>query len=54
MDELCLSISPVLVGPQHLGLLGQGSLSCLVKFDLSALIEGDGLLLTRYARAQSR
>lgn len=53
VDELCLSISPVLVGPQHVGLLGQGSLSRQVSFELSGLIEGDGLLLTRYVRAQS-
>jgi riboflavin biosynthesis pyrimidine reductase len=53
VDELCLSISPVLVGPQHVGLLGQGSLSRQVRFELSVLIEGDGLLLTRYARVQS-
>jgi riboflavin biosynthesis pyrimidine reductase len=53
VDELCLSISPVVVGPQHVGLLGQGSLSLQVSFELSGLIEGDGLLLTRYARVPS-
>jgi riboflavin biosynthesis pyrimidine reductase len=52
VDELCLSISPVLVGPQHVGLLGQAALSHQVRFELSGLIEGDGLLLTRYARAR--
>jgi riboflavin biosynthesis pyrimidine reductase len=50
VDQMCLSISPAVVGPQHVGLLGEGSLSHMVRFDLSGLIIGDGILLSRYDR----
>jgi riboflavin biosynthesis pyrimidine reductase len=48
VDELCLTLAPVLVGP------GVGSLSGAWpgrgprRFELEGLVEGDGLLMTRY------
>jgi len=49
VDELCLTISPVLAGPGHLGLDGvwEGPAG---RFAMTGLLEGDGLLLARYAR----
>jgi riboflavin biosynthesis pyrimidine reductase len=51
VDELCLTISPVLAGSGHRALTTGRPLPDPAWFELSALLEGDGMLLTRYERA---
>jgi riboflavin biosynthesis pyrimidine reductase len=50
VDELCLTLAPVLAGPQHRRLAGPGPLPQIEPFQLSALIVAEGMLLTRYER----
>jgi riboflavin biosynthesis pyrimidine reductase len=51
VDELCLTISPVLAGSGHRSLTTGHPLPEPAWFELSGLIEGDGMLLSRYGRA---
>lgn len=50
VDEMCVTFSPVIAGPQHLRLSGETPLSRPSRFQLDALLEGDGLLMARYGR----
>lgn len=50
VDELCLTFAPVLAGPNRRTLAGPGPLPQLERFRLAALIVGDDMVLTRYAR----
>jgi riboflavin biosynthesis pyrimidine reductase len=52
VDELCLTLSPMLAGEGHHH-LGQAWGGAPGQFELVALMEGDGMLLTRYAVAGS-
>jgi riboflavin biosynthesis pyrimidine reductase len=54
VDELCLTISPVLAGSGHRSLTTGHPLVEPAWFELSGLLEGDGMLLTRYGRTVSR
>jgi riboflavin biosynthesis pyrimidine reductase len=54
VDELCLTISPVLAGSGHRSLTTSHPLMDPAWFELSGLLEGDGMLLTRYGRAVTR
>jgi riboflavin-specific deaminase-like protein len=49
VDELCCTTSPGLIGPGHHTLLGHRPLSDPVSLQLIAVLEGDGMLITRYA-----
>jgi riboflavin biosynthesis pyrimidine reductase len=48
LDEVCLTLSPWLIGPSHRRLLGDHDLPKSVHLQLLSLIEGDGMLLARY------
>jgi riboflavin biosynthesis pyrimidine reductase len=48
VDELCLSVSPILAGSEHKHLTGDAPLAELIEFRLDGLLESDGLLLGRY------
>lgn len=48
VDELCLTVAPVLAGPQRTHLTGEAPLERPELLELSGLIEGDGMLMTRY------
>lgn len=48
LDELCLTTSATLVGPDHRGLLGDQPLSESLPFALTSLLEADGMLFARY------
>jgi riboflavin biosynthesis pyrimidine reductase len=50
VDELCLTISPLLAGAGPLRLTGDEPLASPLAFRLESVLEGDGLLLTRYRR----
>jgi len=54
VDELCLTISPVMAGPGHRSLTTGHPLPEPAWFELAGLIEGDGMLLTRYGRTVKR
>ena len=49
LDELCVTTAPALVGPGHRGLLGEGSFSDPIRLRLTALLEGDGMIFSRYS-----
>jgi riboflavin biosynthesis pyrimidine reductase len=49
IDELCLTTSTRLVGPEHRGLLGDQPLTEPASLSLTGVLEGDGMLLSRYA-----
>jgi riboflavin biosynthesis pyrimidine reductase len=49
VDELCLTLSPVLAGAHHQA-LGEAWPGAPGRFELTALLEGDGMLMTRYAK----
>lgn len=51
VDEMCVTISPLIAGPQRLHLSGGHPFEHPVRFRLDGLLEGDGMLLGRYARA---
>lgn len=51
VDELCQTFSPVLAGSQHRRLTGDQALPMPLPLRLEGLLEGDGLLLARYGRA---
>lgn len=51
VDELCLTISPVLAGAYH-QMLGEAWQGPPGRFELTGLLEGDGMLITRYARVE--
>lgn len=48
VDELCLTISPLLAGPQRRQLSGDAPPPAPERFRLAALLEGDGMILARY------
>jgi riboflavin biosynthesis pyrimidine reductase len=48
IDEFCCTTSPRLAGPGHRGLLGDQTISSPIGLTLSAVLEGDGMLLARY------
>lgn len=48
LDELCLTVSPVLAGPGHAGLLDGPAWPSPLALRLSALLEDDGWLFARY------
>jgi riboflavin biosynthesis pyrimidine reductase len=50
VDEMCLTLAPVLAGEGH-HQLSQAWAGAPVPLELVAVMEGDGMLLTRYARA---
>ena len=54
VDEMCVTFSPVIAGPQHLLLSGDRPLDEPSRFRLTGLLEGDGLLLARYDRDPQR
>ena len=51
VDEMCVTISPLIAGPQRLHLSGGHPFQHPVRFRLEALLEGDGMLLGRYGRS---
>ena len=51
IDELCLTISPHLVGGASLGILGNTLVSAVGELILDRLLEHDGALFARYLRA---
>jgi riboflavin-specific deaminase-like protein len=48
IDELCCTTSPRLAGPRHHGLLGDQPIAAPISLGLTAVLEGDGMLLARY------
>jgi riboflavin-specific deaminase-like protein len=54
LDELCLTISAQLIGPGAGGLLGDQPLPDAVQLGLTSLLEGDGMLLSRYRCREHR
>jgi riboflavin biosynthesis pyrimidine reductase len=54
VDELCLTISPVLAGAGHLHLLGSKPLGPAQRFSLAGLLEGDGMLIARFSVPRNR
>jgi riboflavin biosynthesis pyrimidine reductase len=48
VDEFCCTTSPHLAGPGHRGLLGDQAISAPIPLALTAVLEGDGMLLVRY------
>jgi riboflavin biosynthesis pyrimidine reductase len=54
LDELCLTFSPLVAGSLHRHLTGEGPLPSIAEFHLDSLLEGDGMLMTRYAKADPR
>jgi riboflavin biosynthesis pyrimidine reductase len=49
VDELCLTIAPLLAGSDHHHLAGHEPLPVPADFALTHLTESDGMLLTSYA-----
>jgi riboflavin biosynthesis pyrimidine reductase len=54
MDELCCTTSPSLAGPGHRSLVGDQQLTSPVALHLTSVLEGDGMVLARYATRSSR
>jgi riboflavin biosynthesis pyrimidine reductase len=52
VDELCLTHAPVLTGSPHRHLTGDAPLGEPLRLTLTGLLEGDGLLLARYAKPE--
>ena len=50
VDEMCVTFSPIMAGPQRLHLSGGDPFESPVKFRLDGLLEGDDMLLARYGR----
>ena len=50
VDEMCVTFSPLMAGPQRLHLSGGDPFDEPVRFRLEGVLEGDGMLLCRYAR----
>jgi riboflavin-specific deaminase-like protein len=48
VDELCLTTAPRLLGAGHRSLLGDQPLPDALSLRLTAVLEGDGMLLSRY------
>jgi riboflavin biosynthesis pyrimidine reductase len=48
IDEFCCTTSPRLAGPGHRGLLGEQAIPAPITLRLTAVLEGDGMLLARY------
>ena len=54
VDEMCVTISPLIAGPDRRHLSGGHPFEEPVRFRLEALLEGDGMLIGRYRRESSR
>jgi len=50
LDELCLTVAPVLVGPGHARLLAGTAWAQPADLALASVLEQDGVLLLRYSR----
>ncbi len=50
LDELCYTAAPALVGSGQRSLLGDPPLPDPISLRLTAVLEGDGMILTRYSR----
>jgi len=50
VDELCLTLSPVIAGSGHRSLAGDHLFGQPLTFELAGLLEAEGMLLTRYRR----
>lgn len=50
VDEMCVTFSPLMAGPQRLHLSGGRPFDEPVRFRLEGVLEGDGMLLCRYSR----
>jgi riboflavin biosynthesis pyrimidine reductase len=48
VDELCLTLSPVIAGTGHRSLTGDHTFGHALTLELIGLLEADGMLLTRY------
>ena len=53
VDEVCLTFSPVIVGPGHKRLAGEQTLPQPKDFQLLGLLEDEGFLLARYGRSEA-
>jgi riboflavin biosynthesis pyrimidine reductase len=51
-DELCLTFAPLLAGSGGRRMTGEGPLSPIANFRLVSVLEGDGMLLTRYEKVR--
>ncbi|KEG39302.1 dihydrofolate reductase family protein, partial [Streptomyces griseorubens] len=51
LDELCLTISPMLTAGDAQRIAGGPSVTLPRRFTLSSMVEEDGFLFTRYRRA---
>jgi riboflavin biosynthesis pyrimidine reductase len=52
VDELCLTVAPVLAGPGRLGIIGGPAWEQPLDLQLRSMVESEGVLLLRYAVAQ--
>jgi riboflavin biosynthesis pyrimidine reductase len=48
LDELCLTVAPVLGGPGHLGIVAGGAWAAIRNLELGHALEEDGSLFLRY------
>jgi riboflavin biosynthesis pyrimidine reductase len=48
LDELCLTVAPVLAGPQHLGIVAGAAWPTAQPMELGHVLEDDGSLFLRY------
>lgn len=48
LDELCITVSPLLVGPASLSTLAGTALAAPLTLDLATVVEDDGFLMLRY------
>jgi riboflavin biosynthesis pyrimidine reductase len=49
VDELCLTVAPVLAGPGRMGIIGGPAWEQPLDLELKSMVESDGVLLLRYA-----
>ena len=52
VDELCLSLSPMLAGSEHRHLTSDSPLPELAEFELIGLLEGDGMIIGRFGKVR--
>jgi riboflavin biosynthesis pyrimidine reductase len=48
LDELCLSLSPVIAGPERLRIIGGPALDEPARLELAHVLAADGMLFLRY------
>jgi riboflavin biosynthesis pyrimidine reductase len=53
LDEFCCTTAPCLVGMGHHSLVGDQALPDPISLQLTAVLEGDGMLLARYRRGSA-